>query len=144
MEKFQKYCLSVLLVIICGNISAQISNDSVENIDCKKLHEIYNRLLNFQECDASLEFITKEKKVHYHAIHHKQNAGDTIERAFSGKKHINFYSGKSGIIHSENSRHSKTLENFERNSKGNNFTEKGYFKSKVSKIRNKDYLDLIG
>jgi hypothetical protein len=46
MEKFQKYCLSVLLVIICSNISAQVINGSVENEDCRQLYEFYHQILN--------------------------------------------------------------------------------------------------
>ena len=38
--------------------------------------------------------------------------------------------------------HDKALENFEKQSKVYDFAENIYFKSKVSKIRNKDYLDL--
>ena len=38
--------------------------------------------------------------------------------------------------------HDKALENFEKQSKVYDFAENIYFKTKVSKIRNKDYLDL--
>nr|WP_315027442.1 hypothetical protein [uncultured Chryseobacterium sp.] len=42
----------------------------------------------------------------------------------------------------EQGKYDRTLENFEKHSKEYNFAENIYFKSKVSKIRNKDYLDL--
>lgn len=42
----------------------------------------------------------------------------------------------------EQGRYDKALENFEKQSKEYDFAENIYFKSKVSKIRNKDYLDL--
>ena len=42
----------------------------------------------------------------------------------------------------ELSKYDKALENFEKQSKQNDFAENIYFKSKVAKIRNKDYLDL--
>ena|SRR6218665_2430289 len=38
--------------------------------------------------------------------------------------------------------HNKALENFEKQSKVYDFAENIFFKNKVSKIRNKDYLDL--
>jgi hypothetical protein len=42
----------------------------------------------------------------------------------------------------ETEKYDKALENFEKQSKVYDFAENIYFRSKVSKIRNKDYLDL--
>ena len=47
-----------------------------------------------------------------------------------------------GVTYFEQGRYDKALENFEKQSKEYDFAENIYFKSKVSKIRNKDYLDL--
>ena len=56
----------------------------------------------------------------------------------------NIFQGKSSaqFIYFELKNHDKALENFEKQSKVYDFAENIYFKSKISKIRNKDYLDL--
>ena len=56
----------------------------------------------------------------------------------------NHYQSKNSakFICKESKAHNKALENFEKQSKVYDFAENIYFKSKVSKIRNKDYLDL--
>ncbi len=141
MEKFQKYCLSVLLVIICSNISAQASNGSIENENCR-LYEIYNQFLN-HECKASQEFCVKEKTKHNFAIHHKQNALESIGNIFPERQQNHFYKNKTEADFSEKEKHNLLLKNFEKNSKENLFTEILYFKSKVTKVRNKDYLNLM-
>ena len=46
------------------------------------------------------------------------------------------------VTHFEIGKYDKALENFEKQSKNYDFAENIYFRSKVSKIRNKDYLDL--
>jgi hypothetical protein len=144
MEKFQKYCLSVLLVIICSNISAQISNGSIGTDDCRQLYEIYSQFLNSQDCRPSQGFCVKEKPIYNFAIHHKENAIDLIGKIFSTKEQDNPYKNNIEASFSEKEKHSRLLKNFEKNSKENFFAEILYFKTKVSKIRNKDYLDLIG
>jgi hypothetical protein len=143
MEKFQKYCLSVLLVIICSNISAQVSNGVIESEDCKQLYEIYNQFLN-HDCEASSESCIKENQKPNLAIHQKQNAIDLIGKICSEKYQGNLYKNKIGAGFSEEKKHSLLLKNFEKNSKQNLFAEILYFKTKVSKVRNKDYLELIG
>ena len=47
-----------------------------------------------------------------------------------------------GVTYFELGKYDKALINFEKQSKQNDFAENIYFKSKVAKIRNKDYLDL--
>ena len=47
-----------------------------------------------------------------------------------------------GVTYFELGKYDKALENFEKQSKVYDFAENIYFRSKVSKIRNKDYLDL--
>jgi len=141
MDKFQKYCLSVLLVIICGNISAQTGNASTQNIECKKLQEIYSRFLNFQECNDSCGSEVCKKPAYYHSIHHSYAAIDLL-RIFPLKKQTNPYHNQSGLLYSGKEKQNTTL-NIEGGSKENSFTVADYLKSKVSKIRNKDYLDLM-
>ncbi|MDQ0592070.1 hypothetical protein QFZ37_000439 [Chryseobacterium ginsenosidimutans] len=143
MEKFHKYCLSVLLVIICSNISAQTENGSIKSEDCKKLYEIYNRILG-HECEVSQEFCLKEDSIRNFAINHRQNAIDLIEKFFSGKQQDNCYKNTSGVDFSEKEKHIQLLKNFEKSSRDNLFAATLYFKTKVSKIRNKDYLNVIG
>jgi len=142
MEKFQKYCLSVLLVIICSNISAQASNGSIKSEDCKKLYEIYSQILG-HECEISQEFCLKEKSICCFAISHKQNAVDLIEKFFSGKQKESPNKNKFGGDSSEKEKHRQLLKNFENSSKNHLFIAILYFKTKVSKVRNKDYLSVI-
>ncbi|MFC3159799.1 hypothetical protein SAMN05443633_106157 [Chryseobacterium arachidis] len=143
MEKLHKYCLSVLLVIICSNISAQITNGNVEGEDCKQLYELYNQFLN-HDCEDSQQFCVKENPRNNFAINQKQNAIDLIGKIFSGKKCDYSYKNKSGVGFSEKEKHNQLLKNYEKNSGKNLFAVILYFKTKVSKVRNKDYLDLIG
>jgi len=77
MDKLHKYCLSVLLVIICSNISAHTNNESVRSFDCKQFQEIYSQFLNC-EFEVSQEFCLNEKSTRNFAIHNKQNAVDLI------------------------------------------------------------------
>jgi len=142
MEKFQKYCLSVLLVIICSNISAQISSGNLRSEDCKQLYEIYNQFLNSKESHALEKIFLNEKSRRKFAISDKQNAVDLLGNIFF-KKNQNYSHHKTGIAFSEKEKHCQILINFLKVSKENVFAEVLYFKSKVSKIRNKDYLDLI-
>lgn len=142
MEKFQKYCLSVLLVIICSNISAQTGNGSVESDDCR-LYEIYNQFLN-HECEASQKSCIKEKTGHNFAIHQKQNAIDSIGRIFPEKGKHYSYKNKTEGVFSEKEKHNLLLKNFENSRKENLLADISYFKTKVTKVRNKDYLNLIG
>jgi len=142
MEKLHKYCLSVLLVIICSNISAQATNGTTESEDCKQLYELYNQILN-HDFKAPREFCP-EKKAHNLAIHDKRIAADLIGKICSGKNCEHSYKNKSETDFSNTERYNQLLKNFEKNSKENLFAEILYFKTKVSKVRNKDDLELIG
>ncbi|SDQ48111.1 hypothetical protein SAMN05421664_1761 [Chryseobacterium soldanellicola] len=143
MEKFHKYCLSVLLVIICSNISAHVNNGTLGSEDYKKLCEVYSKFLNSQNGKESREFCVRKKTIQYNAIHQKQNAADIAE-IFSGLRHNSgFLKENFGLYGLENGKYDKILENFEKNSKTYSFAETEYFKSKVSKIRNKDYLEKV-
>lgn len=57
------------------------------------------------------------------------------EKNYQNKNSVQF-------ICTDSKAYNKALENFEKQSKAYDFAENIYFKSKVSKIRNKDYLDL--
>lgn len=142
MEKFHKYCLSVLLVIICSNISAQISSGTAESEDCKQLYELYSRILN-QDCEDLQKTCTKENPVQNKTISQKHNAIDLIGKIFSNKQKNNFHHDKTGKDFSEKEKHDQLLKNFEKNSRENLFAEILYFKTRVSKVRNKDYLDVV-
>lgn len=141
MEKLHKYCLSVLLVIVCSNISAHTNNESIRNIDCKQFQEIYSQFLNY-EFEVSKEFCLNEKSTRNFAINNKLNAVDLIGNSILEKQQNNSYHKKSGANFSVKEKHHKILKNFEKQSKENDFAENIYFKSKVAKIRNKDDLDL--
>lgn len=142
MEKLHKYCLSVLLVIICSNISAQVTNGTTESEDCKQLYELYNQILN-HDFEVSGEF-RAEKQGQNLAIHDKGTAADLIGKICSGKNCEHSYKNKSETAFSNKERHDQLLKNFEKNSKENLFAEILYFKTRVSKVRNKDDLELIG
>lgn len=141
MDKFHKYCLSVLLVIVCSNVSGQINHESIKSEAYKEFYEIYSQFFSDQ-CEVSQEICLIEKSIRKFAINHKQNATDSIGDSICRKFHKLSYNKKLKINFSEEYKHSKALENFEKQSKLNDFAENIYFKSKVAKIRNKDYLDL--
>ncbi|MBB4807044.1 tetratricopeptide (TPR) repeat protein [Chryseobacterium defluvii] len=233
MEKFQKYCLSVLLVILYNHIPAQINCNAVEGENCKKACEIYNSASDYQgfresqeEFDKGLELcpgfdqIYSEKAVPYlkrgdfaswmllmnkavalnptrhlgyrgwcryqflrdyqgaiqdieelekhfpkgylgysangdyelhiakalcySALNQKQKAVEIIEKQLKDPQHnVGLYDHyQLGVTYFELGNYDKALENFEKQSKVYDYAENIYFKSKVSKIRNKDYLDL--
>ncbi|ASW75480.1 hypothetical protein IQ37_02880 [Chryseobacterium piperi] len=234
MEKFQKYCLSLLVFVVYVNLQSQVNCNTIEGEDCKKACEIYNSLESVGQGDRksqegfdtaielcptfsnvykeksvpylkSGDFITwkiwidkavnLEPKMHlgyrgwckyqflrdykgaiadiealekmyptgylgyssngdyelhivkglcYSALGGKEKAISIIENQLSKKDHnIGFYDYyQLGVIYFETGKYDKALENFERQSKENDFAENIYFKSKVSKVRNKDYLDL--
>lgn len=142
MEKLHKYCLSVLLVIICSNISAQIGNGSLENDDCKQLYRLYHQILS-QEHEFFGELCISKRSVRNFAIGHKENAIDLIGRGFSEhNQNICFKSKFGGYFVNDHEKHFLLLYYYEKSSKDNLFAGILYLKAKVSKIRNKDYLHL--
>ncbi|AZA81175.1 hypothetical protein C1637_00930 [Chryseobacterium lactis] len=74
----------------------------------------------------------------------KEKAAGIIERLLGTRGYVKgmFDQYQLGITYFELGRYDKALENFEKQGKEYDFAENIYFKSKVSKIRNKDYLDL--
>lgn len=142
MEKLHKYCLSVLLVIICSNISAQVSNGTIRSEDCKQLYEIYNQFLNSKDGKALEKIGLNKNSKRKFAISDKKNAEDILGNSLHKTKQNSSYQ-KAINGFSEKEKHHQDLINFLKNSKENSFAEILYFKSKVSKIRNKDYLEVI-
>ncbi|KAA0127478.1 hypothetical protein FY557_12720 [Chryseobacterium sp. SN22] len=142
MEKFHKYCLSVLLVIICSNISAQISSGNAESEDCKQLYELYHQMLNHH--DTGSEKVCEGNAGQNFGISQKQNAIDLIGKIFKEHESRTFHKNTSEAGFSQQEKHTLILKNFERKSKEPFFARILYFKTKVSKVRNKDYLNIIG
>lgn len=232
MEKFQRYYLSFLLLIVYTNTIAQVNCNAVEGENCKKACELYNwasDLQGFAESqegfDKAIElcpdfshaymekavpylkngdFITWKilidktvaldpktylgykgwtkfqflrgykgavqdleqlkkyepgdlgrsqngdynldvvRAMSYSALGQKEKAAGIIERLLAARGYTKgmFDQYQLGVTYFELGRYDRALENFEKQSKEYDFAENIYFKSKVSKIRNKDYLDL--
>lgn len=233
MEKFQKYCLSLLLIVVYSNLQSQVNCNAMEDEDCKKACELYNYWGNYQGLSESQENLDKaielcpnfsnaymekavpylkrgdfitwkilvdkavalEPKKHlgyrgwcryqflrdykgaiadiealekiyptgylgysangdyelhiakalcYSALGQKEKAVSIIENQLADKAHnTGFYDYyQLGVTYFELGKYDKALENFEKQSKLYDFAENIYFKSKVAKVRNKDYLDL--
>jgi tetratricopeptide (TPR) repeat protein len=232
MEKFQRYYLSFLLLIVYTNTIAQVNCNAIEGEDCKKACELYNQASDLQGFRASqegfdraielcpdfsnaymekavpylkngdfatwkilidkavaldpkrhlgyrgwckfqflrdykgavldLEELTKYdpedlgrsqngdynldvvKAMSYSALGQKEKASGIIERLLTTRGYVKgmFDHYQLGVTYFEQGKYDKALENFEKQSKEYDFAENIYFKSKVSKIRNKDYLDL--
>ncbi|REC48183.1 tetratricopeptide repeat protein [Chryseobacterium pennipullorum] len=232
MEKFQRYYLSFLLLIVYTNTIAQVNCNAVEGEDCKKACELYNWASDLQGSRESQEGFDKaielcpgfsnaymEKAVPYlkngdfvtwKTLIDKAVAADPrmhlgyrgwckfeflrdykgsildleelrkyypedLGRSLNGDYHLDVVRAMSysalgqkekatkiietllvtrgyvkglydhyqlGVTYFELGKYDKALENFEKQSKEYDFADNIYFKSKVSKIRNKDYLDL--
>ncbi|WP_080777230.1 tetratricopeptide repeat protein [Chryseobacterium phocaeense] len=232
MEKFQRYYLSFLLLIVYTNTIAQVNCNAVEGENCKKACELYNWASDRQDSRESQEAFDKaiglcpdfsnsymEKAVPYLkngdfvtwkilidkavSVDPKMHLGyrgwckfqflrdykgavqdleelkkyypEDLGRSLNGDYHLdvvramsysalgqkvkaagiienllasrNYFKGmydhyQLGVTYFELGRYDKAWEHFEQQSKENDFAENIYFKSKVSKIRNKDYLDL--
>ncbi|WP_045501553.1 tetratricopeptide repeat protein [Chryseobacterium sp. StRB126] len=232
MEKFQRYYLSFLLLIVYTNTIAQVNCNAIEGEDCKKACELYNTASDLQGFKASQEGFDKAielcpdfssaymekavpylkngdfatwkilidkavaldpkkhlgyrgwckfqflrdykgaildleelkkyypedlgrsqngdynldvvKAMSYSALGQKEKATGIIERLLATRGYVKgmFDHYQLGVTYFELGKYDKALENFEKQSKEYNFAENIYFKSKVSKIRNKDYLDL--
>ncbi len=143
MEKFHKYCLSVLLVIICSNISAQITNGTAESEDCKQLYELYHQILGHHGENPS-KISVNENTAQNLKIGQKQNAAHLFRNIFQGKEYRNFNKNTSEPGVFQEGKYSLLLKNFEKQGEEICFAQILYFKTKVSKVRNKDYLKIIG
>lgn len=140
MEKFHQYCLTVLLVIICNNISAHsTANGVVDHHDYKRLCEVYSTLVNAQNGNETSCLSKREREIYY-TLNQKQKVCDIAEPLFNKQFHID---SNMGAKTPGDERYNQILFNFKNISNSYEFAETPYLKSKVSKIRNKDYLDLI-
>ncbi|WP_114822065.1 tetratricopeptide repeat protein [Chryseobacterium sp. KLBC 52] len=232
MEKFQRYYLSFLLLIVYTNTIAQVSCNAVEGENCKKACGLYNWasdlqgfaesqegfanalelrpdfshgymekaipflkkgdfvtwkilidkavaldsqiylgyrgrtkfqfLRDYRGSNQNLEGLKKYepgdlgrsqdgdynldvvRAMSYSALGQKEKAAGIIERLLATRGYVKgmFDHYQLGVTYFELGRYDRALENFEKQSKEYDFAENIYFKSKVSKIRNKDYLDL--
>ena len=84
------------------------------------------------------------KALCHSALGQKDKAIHILENLYKTKDyHFGLYDYyQLGVTYFETGKYDKALENFEKQSKVYDFAENIYFRSKVSKIRNKDYLDL--
>ncbi|WP_028121007.1 tetratricopeptide repeat protein [Epilithonimonas tenax] len=84
------------------------------------------------------------KALCHSALGQKDKAIQILENLYKTKDyHFGLYDYyQSGVTYFETGKYDKALGNFEKQSKVYDFAENIYFRSKVSKIRNKDYLDL--
>ncbi|MCS4303560.1 tetratricopeptide repeat protein [Chryseobacterium sp. BIGb0232] len=232
MDKFQRYYLSFLLLIVYTNTIAQVNCSAIEGEDCKKACELYNQASGLQGFRASQEGFDRAielcpdfsnaymekavpylkngdfaswkilidkavaldpkkhlgyrgwckfqflrdykgavldleelkkyypedlgrsqngdynldvvKAMSYSALGQKGKAVGIIEKLLVTRGYVKgmFDHYQLGVTYFEQGKYDKALENFEKQSKEYDFAENIYFKSKVSKIRNKDYLDL--
>lgn len=80
----------------------------------------------------------------YSALGQKEKAISIFEDQLAKTDHIvGFYDYyQLGVAYFDLGKYDQALENFEKQSRYNDFAENIYYKSKVAKIRNKDYLDL--
>ncbi|WP_333596511.1 hypothetical protein [Chryseobacterium flavum] len=229
MEKFQRYYLSFLLLIVYTNTIAQVNCGAIEGEDCKKAGELYNWASDIQgyresqgldnkaseqysdfagahiektvpycknkgfitwkilidkavspdpggylswykfqllrDYKGAIQYLEALKKYYFEDLSRSQNGGyalgvvnampygvlgqkgkavATIESLLAARGYVKgmFDHCYLGSTCFEPGKYDKALEDFERQSKRYGFAESIHFKSKVSKIRNKDYLDL--
>ncbi|MDH6251457.1 hypothetical protein M2347_001184 [Chryseobacterium sp. H1D6B] len=172
MEKFQKYCLSFLIVILYTNAAAQVSGSILESGNCNSTCKVSKReerqggdlmqkkLGRAVELSPNLAFANtrsfsglKEISGYFtsaaiKASYFRPLAGENKTFDIVGKASLKLEYYRSfghyqlGNISFEFRKYDIALENFEKQCRAYPFAENIYFKSKVSKIRNKDYLDL--
>lgn len=110
--------------------------------DLEKLKEYTPQNLGYsQNGDYHLEIV---KGICFSAMGKKDEAIKIFENQINKKDYSSgFYDYyQLGVTYFELNKYDKALENFEKQSKVYDFAENIFYKAKVSKIRNKDYLDL--
>lgn len=110
--------------------------------DFEELEKIYPNNLGYsQNGDYALEIV---KGICESAIGEKEKAIQTFEKQINKKNYsVGFYDYyQLGVTYFELGKYEKALENFEKQSKVLDFAENIFYRAKVSKIRNKDYLEL--
>lgn len=118
MDKLQKYYISLLLVVVYTNMATQVSCIAEMGADSTITCEIFDSIVS--TCSLKANDSTKESEY----------------------KTFTSASSKSFICVSESRiKHTNVLRNFERKYSVSCFEDAFDFKTKVSKIRNKDYLE---
>ncbi|WP_294249637.1 hypothetical protein [uncultured Chryseobacterium sp.] len=138
MEKFQKYCFGVLLVIIYSNISAQTGKEVLHQERCRVLYQFCSQIL-----ESGIESQTSAETSNRSSCGYTEKA-DSAANILSAKKQGCIYKNKAEAFLPAGTEHALILKNFERKSREQRFARNLYFKTKVSKVRNKDYLSTIG
>lgn len=94
-----------------------------------------------QNGDYNLEIV---KGICYSALGQKEEAISIFETQLAQKSYepgfYDYY--QFGVTYYQLGKYDKALENFEKQSKYKDFAENIYYRTKIAKIRNKDYLDL--
>jgi len=139
MEKFQKYCFGVLLVIIYSNISVQAGKEILQHEDYKEFYQLCSQIL-----ESGIESPASAEIDDISSYRHKEITGHFTVNIFSGKKQGSVYNNIPEAACLSIEKHSLLLKNFEKQGNENRFAGILYFKTKVSKVRNKDYLSAIG
>lgn len=139
MEKFQKYCFGVLLVMIYSNISVQAGKEVLQHENCSEFYQLCSRILK-----SGIESQASAETGHISSCGYKENKVSFTVNIFSAKKPGRVYNHKAETCFPVSEEYTLVLKNFERTSKEQVFAPILYFKTKVSKVRNKDYLSTIG
>lgn len=139
MEKFQKYCFGVLLVMIYSNISAQAGKEVLQQEKCRVFYQFCSQIL-----ESGIESQPSAETGNTSSCGYKEKKVSFAVPIFSAKKQGYTYKNKTGAFLPFSAKHTLILKNFERKSKEHFFARNLYFKTKVSKVRNKDYLVAIG
>lgn len=139
MEKFQKYCFGVLLVMIYSNISAQTGKEVLHQERCRVFYQFCSQIL-----ESGVESQPSAETGNRSSCGYKEKKLSFAVHLFSAKKQGCIYKAKTGAFLPFSTKHTLILKNFDKKSREQLFARNLYFKTKVSKVRNKDYLVAIG
>jgi hypothetical protein len=139
MEKFQKYCFGVLLVMIYSNISVQAGKEVLLHQNCREFYQLCGQIL---ESEGESQAFTETCDIS--PLGYKENKVSFTVNLFLAKKQSNVYKNRAEAFLPLREKHTLILKNYERKSKELLFAQILYFKTKVSKVRNKDYLSVAG
>lgn len=139
MEKFQKYCFGVLLVMIYSNISVQAGKEVLHYENCRDFYQLCSQIL-----DSGITSQTSAGTGNISSSGYKENKICFAVNIFLAKKQGGVYKNKTEAFLPIGEKHTLILKNFEKQDKEIYFSQILYFKAKVSKVRNKDYLRVIG
>lgn len=139
MEKFQKYCFGVLLVMIYSNISTQAGKEVLHQERCRVFYQFCRQIL-----ESGIESQPSAETGNRSSCRYKEKKVSFAVPIFSVKKQGYIYKNKTGAFLPFSAKHTLILKNFEKKSRDQLFARNLYFKTKVSKVRNKDYLNTAG